>query len=770
MLQRVPFSCLLTVGILLLLGGGLGATGRLVQAQVIGDRIESEWSSDGKWLTYQVQKSASEFESYQVDLDQLTRLPLLETTRSTDQRDLFTRSRGSSAAGEAMVLTVHNELAEPLNLLWLRGPRDAVAYHTIAPGDQVSQPTYVGHVWSVRDETGQERLRIQGKRFSHDLHIHDELLQQYDAFRAQRRDSPPEGRRNNAAAADFFLRDHNVWQRSRDTALTSSGSADDRFEGSLLLSPSGRYLAVIQSKQVAKRTIQLIESSPADQLHPRVHELTYVKPGDDLDQPRVRIIDLETGQLVPVPESAFENAWSVDRLQWVDGPERLLCLYNRRGHQRLQVLAIDPVDGQVHAIVDETSDTFIDYSQKTYLHLLSDSPHLLWASERSGFNHLYRYDLATGQVMALTSGDWVVRGVEHVDEAAGVVWLTASGVIAGQDPYYRHLVRAALDGSDWQVVTQGDGDHQWEFSPCGRFVIDTYSRVDLPPVIQLLSLDGDDQESRTCVLSTADWSPLLAEGWSPPERFVAKGRDGETDIHGIIIRPQNFQGGRKYPIVEQIYAGPHSAFCPKSFQLLRDQRRLADQGFIVVQIDGMGTSHRGKAFHDVAYKNIKDAGFPDRKAWIRAAAAVYPEMDLDRVGIFGGSAGGQNAMRALIDHHDLYHVAVADCGCHDNRMDKIWWNEAWMGWPVDDSYADSSNVVHAHRMEGKLLLTVGELDRNVDPASTLQVVNSLIRAGKPFELLVFPGAGHGAGSSAYGVERRDEFLRRHLLGAYTHEP
>ena len=251
---------------------------------------------------------------------------------------------------------------------------------------------------------------------------------------------------------------------------------------------------------------------------------------------------------------------------------------------------------------------------------------------------------------------------------------------------------------------------------------------------------------------SASWNARIAAGCSKPvgdrpERFTAKARDGVTDIFGIIVRPTNFQSDRKYPVIEQIYAGPQDAFVPKAFSRLPGDYRLAELGFIVVQIDGLGTSCRSKAFHDVCYKNLVDAGFPDRILWMRAAAATRPEMDLTRVGIFGGSAGGQSALGGLLTHGDFYHVGVADCGCHDNRMDKIWWNELWMGWPVGPHYEQQSNATLAHKLQGKLLLTVGELDDNVDPASTMQVVHALIQADKDFDLLVVPGAGHGTGDA-----------------------
>jgi dipeptidyl aminopeptidase/acylaminoacyl peptidase len=247
-----------------------------------------------------------------------------------------------------------------------------------------------------------------------------------------------------------------------------------------------------------------------------------------------------------------------------------------------------------------------------------------------------------------------------------------------------------------------------------------------------------------------------------PERFTAKGRDGKTEIYGLIVRPKDFDPKKKYPVIEQIYAGPHGAHVPKAFGGGRGLQGLADLSFIMVQIDGMGTNWRSKAFHDVCWKNIKDAGFPDRIAWMKAAAEKFPEMDLTKVGIYGGSAGGQNAMAALLFHGDFYKAAAADCGCHDNRMDKIWWNEAWMGWPLDKSYEDSSNVANASKLQGKLLLTVGETDHNVDPASTMQVVDALIRANKDFDLIVFPGADHGAGGSPYGRRRMREFFIKHL--------
>ena len=240
------------------------------------------------------------------------------------------------------------------------------------------------------------------------------------------------------------------------------------------------------------------------------------------------------------------------------------------------------------------------------------------------------------------------------------------------------------------------------------FYVDQWSRVDLPPVAELRRTAD---RSLVMELERADASALLATGWRYPEVFVAKGRDGVTDIWGIIIRPTNFDPNRTYPVIESIYAGPHGSHVPKTFSTHTSRTTVAELGFIVAQIDGMGTNNRSKAFHDVAWQNIKDAGFPDRILWHQAVAREYDYYDVSRVGIYGGSAGGQNAMAALLWHGDFYDVAFSSVGCHDNRMDKIWWNEAWMGWPIGPHYSESSNVDNAWRLQGKLLLVVGELDQ-----------------------------------------------------------
>jgi dipeptidyl-peptidase-4 len=551
-------------------------------------------------------------------------------------------------------------------------------------------------------------------------------------------------------------------QTGQETPLTQDGRPEDAYEGRPYWSPDSQRLVVFKTVPAQEHKVYAVESSPKDQLQPKLHSFDYLKPGDRIAHPRPHLFDVAAKRDIPIVDTLFPNPWEITDVHWEPDSKRFTFLYNQRGHQAMRLIAVDAETGEAKTLIDEQARTFIDWTNKVYLHRLDSTHEAVWMSERDGWNHLYLYDTATGQVKnQITKGEWVVRGVDRVDDAGRRIWFRAGGIVAGQDPYYVHYVRVNFDGTGLTLLTEGDGTHTTAFSPDNKYLVDTYSRVDLPPVTALRrSEDG----GKVLDLEQADASALLATGWRYPERFVARGRDGKTDIYGVIVRPTNFDPARRYPVLESIYAGPQGAFVPKAFFAASGLQSMAELGFIVVQIDGMGTNYRSRAFHDVCWKHLADAGFPDRILWIKAAAAKYPYMDLTRMGIYGTSAGGQNALGGLLLHGDFYRAGVADSGCHDNRMDKIWWNEQWMGWPVGPEYDTNSNVTLAANLKGKLLLMVGEMDTNVDPASTLQVANVLIKANKDFELLVMPGAGHGVAGTPYGRRRLQDFFVRNLLG------
>jgi len=787
---------------------------------------EIEFSSDGTAITL-----LGRGKSWRFDLASGNLTPIENSSEDASSLEPQEFIRPSRNGGTESGIVFENQLKETVKLFWMDTSGNRQPYGDIQPGQSRTQHTFENHVWLIADDAG-DALALFVARAQEEIAIIDGK-----ATKPRLRENRRRGVEENATSVkspsgewDAFVRNDNLWLRrvaggaekqfSADASPTNSFHRDairDRAIGmnfnkpdypdslpEVFWSPDSKFVVALQTTVVSEPRVTLVASSPGDQLQPKVETHPYIKPGDLIPQSTVRLFDVEVGAELPVDQSVLQNPWDVGRFEWAADSRRVTFLFNQRGHQVLRMVAVDlepdlgsrrREEAQTNALrtagtaepsqnllttrvlIEETSNTFIDYSQKMYLNILEDRGEILWMSERDGWNHLYLFDAKTGDLKRqLTDGKWLVRRVERVDETEGVVWFWAMGIHEGQDPYFEHLCRVSLDGdgsrreeapasqnlltSFTTSVTQANGTHSVQWSPDGRFFIDTWSRVDQPPSHELRNAKNG---SLVCRLDNADAGEIAAAGYRFPERFVAKGRDGETDIFGIIHFPKDFDPTKRYPVIENIYAGPHGAFVPKSFRAnYRHQQEIADRGFIVVQIDGMGTNWRGKKFHDIAWKNIKDAGYPDRIAWMKSAASTRPWMDISRVGVYGGSAGGQNAMRAVLDYSDFYKAAAADCGCHDNRMDKIWWNEAWMGLPGDGSYVKSSNVEDAHKLGGALLLTVGELDKNVDPSSTYQVVGALQKAGKSFEFMPMIGAGHGSAESDFGRKLRADFFEGHL--------
>jgi dienelactone hydrolase len=551
-------------------------------------------------------------------------------------------------------------------------------------------------------------------------------------------------------------------ENNAGVALSFDGSEGNYYAAaSIAWSPDSTKLAAYRIRPGYNRKIQYVESSPLGQLQPKYATIDYAKPGDVLDTPQPALFEIASRKQSIIDDALFPNPYQLSRIEWRKDSRAFSFEYNQRGHQIYRVIEVDGTTAKPRAVISEEPKTFFCYSGKKYRADLKDGREIIWMSERDGWNHLYLIDGATGAVKnQITKGSWVVRSVEKVDDERRQIWFQASGMVPGKDPYFIHYYRVNFDGTGLTALTEADGNHQLSFSSDMKYYVDTWSRVDQPTVSELRQTTDKKILTR---LEQTDITELSKAGWRAPEVFTALGRDGKTEIWGVINLPSNFDPLKKYPVIEYIYAGPQGSFVPKSFSAFNGMQSLAELGFIVVQIDGMGTSNRSKAFHDVAWKNLGDAGFPDRILWHKAVAAKYPYYDITRVGIYGNSAGGQNSLGGMLFHPEFYKVCVSSCGCHDNRMDKIWWNEQWMGWPLGHEYAAASNVDNASKLQGKLLLIVGEMDTNVDPASTMQVVNSLIKSDKMFDLLVIPGGGHGMGG-AYGEKKRNDFFIHHLLG------
>ena len=565
------------------------------------------------------------------------------------------------------------------------------------------------------------------------------------------------------------VKDHNVFVRDKscdqETQLSTDGIEGNVYD-MLSWAPDSKTLVAWRIEPGDGKEVYLVESSPSGGGRAKFSKRPYSLPGDKFKTYELNLFDVGAQKQIKPDIDKLELDWGTPRLQWKKDQRHFSYEKIDRGHQRFRVIEVDSHTGRTRHLIDEKTETFIWTVHTENLDLrivnwLDKSDEILYVSERDGWRHLYLIDAAKGEVRnQITRGEWVVRGIDLIDEDARQVWFHACGKNANEDPYFVHYYRVNFDGSGLVALTEGDGTHSIQYSPDRRYLIDTYSRVDMAPAHELRRVsDG----KLVCSLEKADIRELSAGGWAAPEVFVAKGRDGKTDIWGIISRPKGFDPGKKYPVIEYIYAGPQGSYVPKRFSPYRQFASLADLGFIVVQMDGMGTANRSKAFHDVCWRNLKDAGFPDRILWHQAVAKKYPYYDISRVGIYGNSAGGQNAAGAVLFHPEFYQAAVASCGCHDNRMDKASWNEQWMGYPVGACYSECSNIDNAARLRGKLFLIVGEMDNNVPPESTMRFADALIKAGKDFDLLVIPGAGHGMGS-AYGQRRMEDFFVRNLLG------
>ncbi len=623
-------------------------------------------------------------------------------------------------------------------------------------------------------------------------------------------DAPPaETVRSPDGRFEAFTRGHDLWIRDRESGaerqLTPGGEPgnalgaalvsplvtaglDEPEKPAVIWSPDSTRLLTCRIDERDALKFHLVQSLPPDgSVRPRLHTYSYPLPGDEA-APQVEFwcIDVAANQakrveLPPLPLLYYGSPLNESATWWSEESREVFLLIRERGYLSYRLVAADCASGRVRTIVEERAERGIDpylYWAAINIRVVAGGREVIWYSHRDGWPHLSLHDGQNGGLIRqLTSGPYAVSEIVHVDDKGRWLYFMALGNDPGRDPYYSHLYRVHLDRDDApELLTPEDAEHNVSVSPKGDHFIDTFSRADLPPQSVLRASDG----TMLGTLESAEIGRLRSTGWQPPERFAAKARDGVTDVYGVIFRPSTFNPARRYPVIDNIYGGPQVNQAPTSFvdskrfggmhragrgQAFWQAQAIAELGFIVVMIDGLGMPGRSKAYHDVSYRNLGDAGLPDHISALRELADRYPSFDLSRVGIYGHSAGGYASAHAILAYPDFYRVCVSSAGNHDHRLDKAVWVERYMGLRVEEHYREQANQSLSGQLQGKLLLVHGEMDENVHPASTLVLVDALIRENKDFDLLILPNTPHFCDRNPYFVRKRWDYFVRHLLGA-----
>jgi dipeptidyl-peptidase-4 len=597
----------------------------------------------------------------------------------------------------------------------------------------------------------------------------------------------PDGKRQ------AFVRDWNLWVREiatgRETQLTKDGMKDFGYATDnagwtrsdrpiLKWSPDSRKIATFQQDQRAVGEMYLVDTKVG---HPTLQAWKYPLPGDELVTMIQRVvIDVDGAKLVRVrmapdqhrstlcDDLACRGDWG--DVQWAPDGSTVAFVSTARDHRREQLRVADASTGVIREVMEEKAETFFESGNGAVnWRYLPASNEVIWFSERDNWGQLYLHDLRTGrEKQPITTGDGNVTQLLRVDDKNRLLYFIGVGREPGRDPYFRHLYRIGMDGRNLQLLTPEDADHDVSLSPSGRFFVDVYSKPDVPPVAQLRDADG----RLVMALEKADISRLEATGWKPPTPITVKARDGSTDLYGLLYKPTRLDPSKRYPIVNHIYPGPQTGSVGgRSFNPSRgDAQALAELGFVVVEIDGMGTPWRSKKFHEAYYGNMGDNTLPDQVAGMNELAARLPWIDIDRAGIYGHSGGGYATADAMFRYPDFFKVGISEAGNHDNRVYEDDWAEKWQGLlekkpDGTTNYDNQANQLIAKHLKGKLLLAHGTMDANVPPNNTLLVVDALIAANKDFDLLMLPNRGHGFGNEPYMVRRRWDYFVRHLLGA-----
>ncbi|HET7655649.1 MAG TPA: DPP IV N-terminal domain-containing protein [Luteimonas sp.] len=612
---------------------------------------------------------------------------------------------------------------------------------------------------------------------------------------AGRKGGQEPGVRSPDGKSEAFIRDWNLWVRDlasgAETQLTTDGVTDYGYatdnagwthsdRAILVWSPDSTKIATFQQDQRKTGTMTLVKTTVG---HPEVETWKYPLVGDQditmiervvIDVPEKRVVRLkmpaDQHRSTQCDDVSCFGGW--EDVQWSADGETLAFASSSRDHKDVWLRIADPGTGAIREVLHEHVPTWFESGINAInWRWLSASNEILWWSQRNGWGNLYLYDAASGKLKhAVTEGEGNVTKVLRVDEDARTVWFEGVGRVAGVHPYYRQLFRVSLDGGAPELLTPEAADHVISLSPDGTYFVDAYSTATEPPVTLLRkAADG----ATVATVAKADISRLLAAGWVPPEPFTVTARDGRTTLYGMMFKPTDFDPSKRYPVVDYVYPGPQTGSVRGyGFSAARaDHQALAELGFIVVAIDGMGSQPwRSKAFHDAYAGNVADNTLPDQVAGLKQLGERHPWIDLDRVGIWGHSGGGNATAGAMFHYPDFFKVGWAESGNHDNRNYEDDWAEKWQGLLVthedgSTNYDSQANWRYAKNLKGRLMLTHGTMDDNVPPSNTLLVVKALIEANKDFDLLMIPNARHGYGEQTpYVMRRRWDYFVRYLAG------
>ena len=539
-------------------------------------------------------------------------------------------------------------------------------------------------------------------------------------------------------------------------------SVGEKYDPSIFVSWSNDSKKLVTYRLDRRKVgkLFLYQSLPDSGMRAKAWSYERALPGEDPITMEYYIFDVEQKTKVKVDLEPFADFTSSIYPTWFEDNKELYFARFQRGYKAIDLFKVNATTGEVDTLLTDKSETMVEY-QTIKCKWLKDGSEFFWTSERDGWNQIYRYDKNGNLLNQVTKGEFVVNDILKIDEEKRLVYFIAGGKESAMDPYYKLLYAVNFDGDSTILLTKEKANHEVWIPEKGNYFIDSYSRVNCPTDHVVRSLEDGKIIYR---LASASLDSLFATGWKYPEQFKVKARDGVTDIYGVIYYPTNFDTTKSYPVIDASYSGPQAVRTPKSFARGYNNydRSIAELGFIVITIDGLGMAWRSKAFHDFSYKNLGDIGAEDHIGGIKQLAKTRPWMNLDRVGIYGHSAGGYDAARALLTHPEFYKVAVSSAGNHDHRIAKAWWPEQYMGMP-DKHYDEQSNFNLAKNLKGKLLLVHGDMDNNVNTASSLRLAAELIKHNKDFKLLIIPNRNHGLADHPYFIRNRWDWFVEHLL-------